>query len=222
MSLSAPYVVTNIIFNKGERFNFGSKKQHAVNNMLYFEAAVKQEMRSNGFTKEENNQPHKWDYDKMEQRAKAAAIRRKMPRGMTAHQDPVVAKKLAALTTILKNESSRRAATAPHYNEFLRLFDQVNAGSVHDEYPPIPLSSTAQARRDAIERRRRAREQRPSIRAMTSPPRNRKDPKQAAAQSRLRGPRMTAIQAQIMRAKRKGLPVQPPGIMSQTASRGLT
>lgn len=220
MSLSAPYVVTNIIFDKDDRFRFGSKKQHAVNNMLFFEAAVRQEMKGNGLSLEENNKPHKWNYDLMLRSAKDAEFRKKLPRGMTARQDPVVANKIASLKRVLQDERARRESLAPHYMAFLRLFDGVNH-SVHDEHPPIPLSSQARARRQKIEERRRARESRPSMKVMAAAT-GRTVAQLAAARSRLRGPKMTMSQAQVLLAKAKGKKVYPPGIMSQTASRGLT
>ena len=217
----APYQVTNIVFNKGERFAFGSKKQHAVNNMYFFEAAVRAENSVLKLPKEIQDKPHQWDYASMIKGSKAAEERRKMPRGMTARPDPVVHNKLLQLENMLKGEHQRRQVMAPHYMEFLRLFDGVEAGSVHDDFEPIPLSSKAKARRAKVAARKALRVER--LRELKtqygSAPKNTQHI--AAKAALLRGPKMTAIQAQIIRAKRNGQSLPTKGIMSTTASRGL-
>jgi hypothetical protein len=221
----APYQAVNIIFNKDERFHFGSKKQHAVNNMLFFETAVAMENRVLKLPKSLQDQPHKWDYDSMLRSSKAADERRKMDRGMTARRDHAVQQRLDALHALLANEQRRRAATAPYYQELLDLFDGVKVGSVMDDFEPIPLSSEAQARRAAIAARAQNRDERPSIRQLMT---RAAGEAAAAAQSREEGGgtrresslmSLNALKTQIMRAR--GLQAPKKGVMGQTASRGL-
>lgn len=220
----APYQVTNIVFNKDDRFRFGSRKQHAVNNMLFFESAVKMENRVLNLPKSVQDRPHEWNHEAMIQGSKAAEERRRMPRGMTARPDPVVRNKIAALERTLQMEQRRRKLLAPHYDEFLRLFDGVNAGSMHDDFEPIPLSTTAKARRAKVEERKQLREARlRELKSQYGSGGKRRGTKQQqaaqAAAARKRGPNITAIQAQILRAQGKPVPLK--GVMAQTASRGL-
>lgn len=212
----APYQVTNIVFNKGKRFKFGMTANTPVNNMYFFEAAVRAENKHIKVPKELQDRPHEWNYAAMEKASKDFAVRRKLPRGMTSRRDPVVCNKIAELEATLKAERQRRQTLAPHYMKFLRLFDNLDAEAAKDPFEPIPLSSVARARRDKIKQRRQRRTQRPNLRDTLS--RGRTTP---SATQRLRGPdlKMSVIRNQILRAKGKKVP--PQGVMSQTASRGL-
>jgi hypothetical protein len=215
----APYQATNIVFAKGDRFQFGSKKQHAVNNMIFFEAAVAAEMRAYKLTKEITDKPHQWDYDSMVQKAKEAEERSKMGRGMTARPDPVVRNKLNDIQHLLQQEQRRREALAPHFKEFFSLFDGVHAGSMHDDFEPIPLSTEAKARRAKVEERKKKREEHQLSPDSMSTRRHSVEANGGQASTMVRTPGLAAIKTQIMRAK--GIPVPVKGVMAQTAPRGL-
>jgi len=217
----APYQATNIVFNKDDRFRFGSRKQHPVNNMLFFESAVRAENKVFKLPKSVSDKPHEWDYEGMLKASKDAEERRKLPRGMTARPDPIVQQKIDQLERTLQRERNRRKQLDPIYNQFLNLFKGAPQQNIHDDFEPIPLSSVAKARREKIEARKRQREERLRNlrRDYGSVPRSKRQ--QAAAASRERGPKLTSIQAQILKAKLSGKPVPTKGIMSQSASRGL-
>ena len=220
----ASYQATNIVFAKGDRFQFGSKKQHAVNNMLFFESAVAAEMRAYKITKDLSDKPHQWEYDSMLQKTKEAQERSKMGRGMTARPDPVVRNKLNDIQRLLQQEQKRREALAPHFQEFFHLFDGVHAGSMHDDFEPIPLSTQAKARRAKVEERRKQREEHQLSPGAALTRRHSAEASETGGpgSQALRppgAPALAAIKTQIMRAK--GIPVPVKGVMAQTAPRGL-